>query len=153
MNEIKYNYDEEADVLYVSFGRSEHVTGVELLPNLLLRLETGKETGAPPRAVGLTFISFARMMAHHRDRALTISLQHLRNLPDDLWQDVVAVVTGPCQRFSEDGTGGDASGSSFAGVESGVGWELCYGDHSLLCLLLMRERTPDERTVSESFHP
>ena len=95
MNEIEYNYDEEADVLYVSFGRSEHVTGVELLPNILLRLDTGKKTGAPPRAVGLTFISFARMMAHHRDRALTIFLQHLRNLPDDLWQAVVAVVTSP----------------------------------------------------------
>jgi len=35
MNEITYNYNEEADVLYVSFGRSEHVTGVELLPNLI----------------------------------------------------------------------------------------------------------------------
>jgi uncharacterized protein YuzE len=29
MAEIKYNYDQEADVLYVSFGRSEHVTGIE----------------------------------------------------------------------------------------------------------------------------
>ncbi|MFQ5812985.1 MAG: hypothetical protein ACE5I2_07335 [Anaerolineae bacterium] len=29
MTEIKYNYDREADVLYVSFGRSKHVTGVE----------------------------------------------------------------------------------------------------------------------------
>jgi len=95
MNEVKYNYDEEADVLYVSFGRSEHVTGVELLPNILLRLDTGKESGKPPWAVGLTFISFARMMAHPGDRALTISLQHLRNLPDDLWQTVVAVATNP----------------------------------------------------------
>lgn len=63
MNEIKTDYDEEADVLYVSFGRNEHVTGIELADNILLRLDTGKMTGTPPRAVGLTFTSFARMMA------------------------------------------------------------------------------------------
>ena len=58
MNEIRYNYDREADVLYVSFGCSEYVTGVELADNILLRLDTGTATGEPPRAVGLTFISF-----------------------------------------------------------------------------------------------
>lgn len=63
MNEIKVNYDADADVLYVSFGRSEHVTGVELADNILLRLDTGM----PPRAVGLTFISFAQMLGRHRD--------------------------------------------------------------------------------------
>jgi hypothetical protein len=74
MQEIKVNYDQEADVLYVSFGRSQHVTGVELADNILLRLDTGTATGDPPRAVGLTFISFSQMMAAHRDRPLTISL-------------------------------------------------------------------------------
>ena len=95
MSEIKYNYDREADVLYVSFGRSEHVTGVELADNILLRLDTGKATGEPPRAVGLTFISFARMMEYHRDRPLTIEISALRNLPEDLWQAVMAVLTSP----------------------------------------------------------
>jgi hypothetical protein len=95
MNETKINYDEEADVLYVSFGRSEHVTGVELADNILLRLDTGKATGTAPRAVGLTFISFARLMAHYRDRPLSVSLANLRNLPEDLWQAVLAVITTP----------------------------------------------------------
>ena len=95
MNETKLNYDEEADVLYVSFGRSEHVTGVELADNILLRLDTGKATGTAPRAVGLTFISFARLMAHYRDRPLSVSLANLRNLPEDLWQAVLAVITTP----------------------------------------------------------
>jgi len=27
MQETKINYDEEGDVLYISFGRSEHITG------------------------------------------------------------------------------------------------------------------------------
>jgi hypothetical protein len=88
----KINYDREADVLYVSFGHSEHVTGVELADNILLRLDTGKTTGEPPRAVGLTFISFSRMMAYHQDKPLTISLDRLRDLPDDLWQAVMGVV-------------------------------------------------------------
>jgi hypothetical protein len=91
----KMNYDRDADVLYVSFGHSEHVTGVELADNILLRLDTGKATGSPPRAIGLTFISFSRLMAHHQDKPLTISLDRLRDLPDDLWQTVMDVVTTP----------------------------------------------------------
>ena len=91
----KINYDKEADVLYVSFGQSEHVTGIELADNILLRLDTGKATGDVPRAIGLTFVSFSSMMAHHRDKPLTISLDQLRDLPDDLWQAVIDVVTTP----------------------------------------------------------
>jgi len=89
----KINYDKDADVLYVSFGHSKHVTGVELADNILLRLDTGKVTGELPRAIGLTFVSFSRMMAHHQDKPLTISLDRLRNLPDELWQAVIDVVT------------------------------------------------------------
>ncbi len=95
MSEIKNNYDEEADVLYVSFGRSEHVTGVELTDNVLLRLDTDKATGTPPRAVGLTFISYECMMAHRRDQPITVALANLRHLPDELWQAVIAVITPP----------------------------------------------------------
>ena len=91
----KINYDKEADVLYVSFGQSEHVTGIELADNIILRLDTGKATGEPPRAVGLTFISFSHMALRHQDRPLTIALDRLRDLPDDLWQAVMRVVTRP----------------------------------------------------------
>ena len=95
MNETKYHYDQEADVLYVSFGHSEHVTGIELADNILLRLDTGKASRKQPRAVGLTFVNFARMVAYHQGEPLTISFDTLRNLPDDLWQAVIAVVTSP----------------------------------------------------------
>ena len=95
MHEIKVNYDEEADVLYVSFGRGEHVTGVELADNVLLRLDTGKATGKPARAVGLTFVSFSRLMAYHRYKPLTISLERLRNLPENLLPIVMGVITTP----------------------------------------------------------
>ncbi len=95
MSEIKINYDEEGDVLYVSFGRSEHITGVELANNVLLRLDTGKITGASPRAVGLTFISFSRMREHYGDKPLSVPLAKLRNLPEELWQAVWAVLISP----------------------------------------------------------
>jgi hypothetical protein len=95
MSEIKINYDEEADVLYVSFGRSEHVTGVELADNILLRLDTGQATGTPPKAVGLTFISFSHMMEHYQGKPLNVPLANLRSLPEELWQAVLAITTTP----------------------------------------------------------
>ncbi|MBI3360475.1 MAG: DUF2283 domain-containing protein [Chloroflexi bacterium] len=91
----KYNYDEDADVLYISFSRSEHVTGIELAPNVLLRLDSGKADGGPPRAVGLTLISYSRMREKLQGQPLTISLENLRNLPDDIRRAVVTVVTSP----------------------------------------------------------
>lgn len=95
MSQTKINYDRDADVLYVSFGRSQHITGVELTDNVLLRLDTGKSSGESPRAIGLTFISFAHVMEIHRDRLLLIPLVNRRGLPEALWQVVLAVVTTP----------------------------------------------------------
>jgi hypothetical protein len=95
MSETKINYDADADVLYISFGRSEHVTGVELADNILLRLDTGSATGAPPRAVGLTFISFVQMLARQRERPFNVALTDLRGLPTDLWQAVLEITTVP----------------------------------------------------------
>jgi hypothetical protein len=95
MNDVKLNYDADADVLYVSFGRSDHVTGIELADNILLRLDLGSLPHNPPRAVGLTFISFSHLMAHYQAQPLSIPLTNLRHLPDELWQAVLAVVSTP----------------------------------------------------------
>ena len=95
MSDIKINYDDEGDVLYVSFGQSEHITGVELADNILLRLDTGKATGTAPRAIGLTFISFAHMRAYHSDKPLSVPLANLRNLSEELWQATLNVITTP----------------------------------------------------------
>lgn len=69
MSTTKINYDQDADVLYVSFGQSKHVTGVELTDNVLLRLDTGKATGESPHAVGLTFISVTSLLVLFLDFA------------------------------------------------------------------------------------
>lgn len=95
MSEAKVNYDTDADVLYISFGRSEHVTGVELADNIILRLDTGKDAGMAPRAVGLTFISFAQMLARRREQPFSVALSELRTLPADLWRAVLEVTTTP----------------------------------------------------------
>ncbi len=55
MKQPRYNYDKEADVLYISFGRSKQATYIELSDHLILRLEKGKP-GKPPRAIGLTVL-------------------------------------------------------------------------------------------------
>jgi hypothetical protein len=62
---------------------------------VLLRLDTGKATGAPPRAVGLTFVSYERMMAHYQQQPIPASLTDLHHLPEELWQAVLAVLTTP----------------------------------------------------------
>jgi len=91
MSETKINYDEEGDILYVSFEKSEHVTGIQLADNILLRLDTGKV----PKAVGLTFISFERMKAYYQNRPFNVSLTNLRSLPEDIWQAVLSIITTP----------------------------------------------------------
>ena len=95
MPETKINYDAEGDVLYVSFARSKQVTGIELGDNILLRLDTGKTSGKAPKAIGLTFISFARIMEEHRDKPFMVPLANLRNLPEDIWEAVMSVITTP----------------------------------------------------------
>src|SRR5438128_2292437 len=90
---IKYDYDSEADVLYVSFGRSENIRYINLTDNLVLRLDTGKETNQPPRAVGLTFINYQAMRDRLGDKPMTVPLANLRNLPEDLWQAIIAVIS------------------------------------------------------------
>ncbi|RLC07331.1 MAG: hypothetical protein DRI57_26095 [Deltaproteobacteria bacterium] len=95
MNDIKVNYDKEADVLYVSFGRSEHITGIELADNIVLRLDAGHPGREAPRAVGLTFVNFSHLMRHYRNQPIRIPLTGLRQLPEALRQAVLAVTTAP----------------------------------------------------------
>ena len=94
MGKIKYNYDREGDVLYISFGRSEHIVGVELGDHLLLRLDVGKKgTAHSPRAVGLTVLFPAQLLA--LGHAPTFTLGRLERLPADLQTAVLEVLGKP----------------------------------------------------------
>ena len=89
----KINYDEEADVLYISFGRSDNVHYVNLTDNIILRLDTGLENDRLPRAIGLTFVSYQAMRLSLAGQPIIVPLTNLRNLPDELWQAVVSVIS------------------------------------------------------------
>ena len=93
MRKAKYNYDQEGDILYISFGRSEHIVGVELGDHLLLRLDTGKETTSAPRAVGLTVLFPAQLMA--LGHTPTFTLERLERLPADVRAAVLEVLSKP----------------------------------------------------------
>jgi hypothetical protein len=93
MRRAKYNYDQEGDILYISFGRSEHIVGVELGDHLLLRLDTGKDTASAPRAVGLTVLFPAQLMA--LGHTPTFTLERLERLPADVRAAVLEVLSKP----------------------------------------------------------
>jgi len=77
MDEIKYNYDHEADVLYIGFARSEHVVAVELSDNLILRLDLRNGNDGTPLAVGMTILFPAKLLELGHS-PLTLQLDRLR---------------------------------------------------------------------------
>ena len=93
MSQPKFNYDKEADVLYIFFERSDHVTTVEIGDHLLLRLDTGRSTGQPPRAVGLTVLYPAYLLSI--GHTPTVPLYRLSRLKSDLRLPVLEVLSQP----------------------------------------------------------
>lgn len=93
MRQPHYNYDKEADVLYISFGRSKNATYVELDEHLILRLDKGEEPNKSPRAIGLTVLypAFFRKAGH----TLTISPTRLKKLRPELRAAVMEVLLKP----------------------------------------------------------
>jgi len=88
-----YNYDREGDILYISFGPSEHAIDVELGDHLLLRLDTGTGAAHSPRAVGLTILFPAQLL--ELGHAPTFTLDQLNRLPDDWRAAVLEVLSKP----------------------------------------------------------
>lgn len=87
MNELaafSYDYDQETDVLYVSFSPGEKAsTAVELNDNILLRFNRAER-----RAVGLTLMDFSVLIQLTRLGPRTFPLSGLADLEPD-WQDMV----------------------------------------------------------------
>ena len=81
MNTTKITYDEEADVLYVKFDRSEHVTGVELAPNVVLRLGHGPGDWPATTHAGFDLCQIFFLMAQLGGQPLNVPLADLRYLP------------------------------------------------------------------------
>jgi uncharacterized protein YuzE len=94
MSDVKYDYDREADVLYISFARSEHVISVELSDSLILRFDLGKESGGIPRAVGITVLFPAKLLELGHT-PLTLHIDRLRQLPIEVQSAVLDVLSKP----------------------------------------------------------
>jgi uncharacterized protein YuzE len=81
---LRYDYDQEADVLYISFGPGEKAsTAVELNDNILLRFNRAEK-----RAIGLTLMDFSVLVQMTRFGPRAFPLSGLADLEPE-WQDVV----------------------------------------------------------------
>lgn len=92
MNESPvYDYDEEADVLYISFSQNEQATAaVELNENILLRFQREER-----RAVGLTLMDFSVLAQLTALGPRSFPLLGLQELEPE-WQElVIELITHP----------------------------------------------------------
>lgn len=86
-----YDYDKEADVLYISFSPGEIPTAaVELNDNILVRFNRDER-----RAIGLTLMDFSVLVQWTELGPRNFSLSGLADLEED-WQElVVEIITSP----------------------------------------------------------
>lgn len=85
-----YFYDEEADILYVSFYPGEKGMGVELNSNILLRLDKDKE-----KALGLTFFDFSILIQKTDLGPRSFPLTGLAEISEELKEIVIKIITAP----------------------------------------------------------
>ena len=79
-----FSYDEDADILYISFAPGEKATAaVELNDNILLRFNRDS-----PRAIGLTLMDFSVLVQPGALGARHFPLSGLADLEPD-WQEIV----------------------------------------------------------------
>jgi uncharacterized protein YuzE len=82
--QAKFNYDEETDILYVSFAPGEKATAaVELNDNILLRFNREEA-----RAIGITFMDFSVLMQPTPLGSRHFPLSRLIDL-EPAWQELV----------------------------------------------------------------
>lgn len=86
-----YDYDKEADVLYISFSPGEKPTAaVELNDNILLRFNREEK-----RAVGLTLMDFSVLIQLTELGPRSFSLGGLTHLEPDWQETVIEIITSP----------------------------------------------------------
>ncbi len=90
MNEPKFTYDEDADILYISFAPGETATGIMLNDHLLLRVNR-----AARRAVGLTIMDYS-IFAHQTDIGpRTVPLTRLQEVSPELRELALDILQTP----------------------------------------------------------
>jgi len=89
MRDLHLAYDEEGDILYMSFGSNRSASSLSLNDNVVLRYDAQAH-----EAVGMTIIGFSDLLALER-RAKMLSLRNLAELPHELGALVWDLVTQP----------------------------------------------------------
>lgn len=86
-----YDYDKEADVLYISFSpREKPSAAVELNDNILLRFNREEK-----RAIGLTLMDFSVLVQLTELGPRSFSLSGLADLEPDWQEMVIEIITTP----------------------------------------------------------
>jgi len=86
-----YSYDNEADVLYISFAPGETPTAaVELHDNILLRFNLTEK-----RAVGLTLMDFSVLVQMTQFGPRSFPLSGLQDLEPEWRETVIEIITKP----------------------------------------------------------
>jgi uncharacterized protein YuzE len=86
-----YDYDKEADVLYICFAPTEKATAaVELNDNILLRFNRAEK-----RAVGLTLMDFSVLVQLTEIGPRSFPLSGLQELDADYQETVIELITKP----------------------------------------------------------
>lgn len=92
---VRLVYDSEADILEIFFGENEPATGVELTDYVILRLN--KKTR---RAISLTLLHFSILTERTEYGPRSYPLDKLDELPEDLRELVLHLVTSmPVSQF------------------------------------------------------
>lgn len=84
-----YDYDKEADVLYISFSPGEKPTAaVELNPTILLRFNRTEK-----RAIGLTLMDFSVLVQLTKLGPRNFPLTGLKDLEPEWQETVIEIIT------------------------------------------------------------
>jgi uncharacterized protein YuzE len=90
MTEPIYTYDQDSDILYISFSPGRKGTGIELNDHILLRLNKSEH-----RAIGLTLSDYSVLAQPTELGPRSFPLTGLNELSDELRQLVLEVITMP----------------------------------------------------------
>jgi uncharacterized protein YuzE len=83
-------YDEEGDILYISFHPGEKGTGVELNQNILLRFNREEKM-----ALGLTLFNYSVLIQMTETGPRSFPLTGLADIPQELRDIVTHIITHP----------------------------------------------------------
>lgn len=89
MRDLHLGYDEEGDILYLTFSTNRQASSISLNDNLVLRYDAQTH-----QAIGLTVIGFSDLLTLERE-GKPLPLRDLTQLPGELGQRIKALITQP----------------------------------------------------------